>query len=376
MRISAVVCYASRSLFYVQVESDGGGVGFGECSPLQPAVLRELFATVIRPAVLGMDPFMAEAIEERVLRRHYKLSGQLLAAAYSGLDIALWDLRARFLGQPVYNLLGGGYRDSVPLYASSMSRDLAPAQEAAKLAAAIDRRGFGAVKVKVGPRYGTGGPVDLEADAEKVRAVRAAIGSAVRLMIDANGSYTYIQAVQLYQRVERYGIHHFEEPCPYRDIEAYVRLARTLPVPIHVGEQDWDLFTFRDFISRGACHLYGADPVKCGGLTNARRVATLCRAFDIRYVPHNTTRGIGFAAALHLAAATPECDGYYEFSIEGLDARRGTQAEPATSRTSGAVDPVELPLRIDAGCVRIPDGIGLGVLPDQARLAAAFEVSR
>ncbi len=366
LRISAVACYASRSRFYVRVETDAGAAGFGECSPLQTAVLGQIFATVIRPAAVGMDPFMAEAIEERVLRRHYKMSGQLLAAAYSGLDIALWDLRARYLGQPAYNLMGGRYRDRVPLYGSSMSRDLPPAAEAAKLAAAIRRHGFRAVKIKVGPRYGTGQPVDLQADEDKVRAVRAAIGPDVHLMLDGNSSYSYIQAVQLYHRVERYGVHHFEEPCPYADIEAYVRLAHALPVPIHVGEQDWNLITFRDFLARGACHLCGADPVKCGGLTAARRVAALCRAFGVRYVPHNTTRGIGFAAALQLAAATPECDGYHEYSIEGLDA----------AGASAAARPAELGLPIEDGAVRVPDGPGLGVEVDEARWAPGFEVTR
>lgn len=360
-RITAVTCHVSRSKFYVQVESDAGVSGFGESSPMRPDVLLQIHRSVIRPAVLGMDPFQAEAIEERVLRRNYKIAGQLLAAAFSGLEIALWDLRGRYLGQPVYNLLGGRYRGRVPVYGSSMSRDLPPAEEAAKLRGAIARLGITAVKIKVGPRYGSGAPVDLDADEEKVRTVREAIGPSCRLMLDGNGSYTYIEAVQLYHRVERYRIHHFEEPCPYRDVEAYVRLAHSLPVPIHVGEQDWDLFTFRDFISRGACHLYAADPVKCGGLSSAKRAATLCRAFGIQYVPHNTTRSIGFAAALHLAASTPECAGYAEYSIERED----------------APPPVALPFEVRDGCVGVPDGPGLGFHPPEPEaLAATLQAHR
>lgn len=361
MRITEVTCYRSPSKFYVRVATDEGAFGFGESSPMRPDVLLEIFRVVIRPAVLGMDPFMAEAIEERVLRRNYKISGQLLAAAFSGLEIALWDLRGRHLGQPVHNLLGGRYRDRVPLYGSSMSRDLSPEQEAAKLGQAIARYGLGAVKIKVGPRYGTGLPVDLTADEEKVRTVREAIGPRCGLMIDGNGSYTYIQAVQLFRRVERYDILHFEEPCPYCDIEAYVKLARTLPVPIHVGEQDWNLFTFRDFISRGACHRYAADPVKCGGLWSAKRAATLCRAFGVQYVPHNTTRSIGFAAALQLAASTPECDGHYEYSIEANAAE--------TPAVGAAFD-------IRDGFVHVPTGAGLGITVDEERLAETMEVHR
>ncbi len=353
MQIAAVTCYASSSKFYVRVDTDEGCAGLGESSPMRPDVLLQLYQSVIRPAVLGLDPFQAEAIEERVLRRNYKISGQLLAAAFSGLEIALWDLRGRYLRQPVYNLLGGRFRDRIPVYGSSMTRNLSPEQEAEKLRAAIARFGLSAVKIKVGPRYGTGLPVDLAADAQKVRTVREAIGPDCKLMIDGNSSYTVAEAVQLFHRVERYDIHHFEEPCPYDDVEAYVQLAHTLPVPIHVGEQDWNIFTFRDFISRGACHLYAADPVKCGGLANAKRAATLCRAFGIRYVPHNTTRSVGFAAAVHLAASTPECSGYYEYSVE---------PHPPAS-------PVDLPFSVREGHIEVPGGVGLGFsLPEAGDL--------
>ncbi|MFE5319229.1 mandelate racemase/muconate lactonizing enzyme family protein [Paenibacillus sp. NPDC056579] len=353
MRVTDIICYFAQGLFYIKVETDEGINGFGECSPMQVDAIVPIIRTVIKPQVIGQSVFDIEKIEEQVMRKNYKISGQLLAMAFSGVEIALWDAKAKFLKQPLYNLLGGLYRDQIPLYGSSMSRDLEPEEEAAKLLEGISQFQFNAVKIKVGPRYGSGLPVNLDKDTLKVRTVREAIGPDCKLMVDGNSSYTYIQAVQLYEKISQYNLHHYEEPCPYYDIDAYIKLAQTLPVPIHVGEQDWNLFTFRDFIAKGACHLYAADPIKCGGISQAKRAAVLCRAFGIHYVPHNTTRGVGFAAALHLAASTPECNSYYEYSIEKNPLRE--QLAPKE-------------FIVENGFIRVPEGHGLGIQPDEEKM--------
>jgi len=361
LKITELTCYSARGLLYVKLDTDEGISGFGECSPMQIETTLQLLRNVVKPQVLGMSPFDGERMEERVLTKHYKLSGQLLAMAYSGVEIACWDIRAKAARQPLYNLLGGAYRSTVPLYGSSMSRDLPPEEEAAKLREMLDRFRFPAVKIKVGPRMGSGMPVRLEEDVAKVRAVREAIGPDVKLMVDGNSSYSYAQAVQLHDKIKEYDIHHYEEPCPYYDVETYVKLAAALPVPIHVGEQDWNIFTFRDFIARGACHMYAADPIKCGGLSNAKRAAALCRAFGVQYVPHNTTRGIGFAAALHLAASTPECSGFYEYSIEKDNLREQFLRAP--------FEPID-------GRIAVPTGEGLGIEIDVEKMEALLLVTR
>lgn len=360
MKITGLTCYSAKGLLYIKLDTDEGVTGFGECSPMQIETTLTIIQNVIKPQVLGMSPYDGELLEERVMTKHYKISGQLLAMAWSGVEIALWDIRAKAAGLPLYNLLGGKYRQAIPLYGSSMSRDLTHEQEAEKLRQGVERFRFKAVKIKTGPRMGTGLAVDLDDDAAKVKAVREAIGPDVKLMIDGNSSYTYIQAVLLYDKIKKYDIFHYEEPCPYYDIEAYVKLANTLPVPIHIGEQDWNLFTFRDFIARGACHFYAADPIKCGGLSNAKRAAVLCRAFGIRYVPHNTTRGIGFAAALHLAASTPECSGYYEYSIEKNNLREQFIADT---------------LIVHDGYIQVPDAPGLGVEVDVEKMERLLTVT-
>ncbi|MFH5184071.1 hypothetical protein ACHHV8_16300 [Paenibacillus sp. TAB 01] len=177
MKITQLTCYSAKGLLYIKLDTDEGISGFGECSPMQIETTLQIIQQVVKPQVIGMSPYDSELMEQRVLTKHYKISGQLLAMAYSGIDTACWDIRAKAAKQPLYNLLGGKYRESVPLYGSSMSRDLTYEQEAEKLREGIDQFQFKAVKIKVGPRMGTGLPVNLADDAEKVRTVREAIAT-------------------------------------------------------------------------------------------------------------------------------------------------------------------------------------------------------
>jgi L-alanine-DL-glutamate epimerase-like enolase superfamily enzyme len=147
MKIIQLTCYSAKGLLYIKLDTDEGISGFGECSPMQIETTLQLIQNVVKPEVLGMSPFDGELIEERIMTKHYKISGQLLAMAYSGVEIACWDIKAKAAKQPMYNMLGGKYRQAVPLYGSSMSRDLTYQQEAAKLREGIDKFQFKAVKI-------------------------------------------------------------------------------------------------------------------------------------------------------------------------------------------------------------------------------------
>ncbi len=359
MKIARIISLISDRVHLVRVDSEEGLAGWGECSGMDPAATAHLVSRRIAPQLLGRDPFDGEALEELALTRNYKIAGQLMAIAWSGIEIALWDLKGKVTGLPIHKLLGGLYRREIAMYGSSMSRDLSVEEEVAKIKAAVGRFGFQAVKIKTGPRYGSHRePVDLDRDAEKVGAVRAAIGPGRRLMVDGNGAYTLSQALMLWERIRGFDIYHYEEPCPYTDVEAYRSLARAVPVPINVGEQDWNLHVFRDFIATGACGVAAADLTKCGGYAQARRVAALCRAHDIVYSPHNTSRGIGMAAHLQLIASCPECAHFHEYSIEQRGGSERFLARPFV--------PV-------AGALDVPDGPGLGVELDTERIEGELQ---
>ncbi len=360
MNITGLTSYYTRGAYYVAVDTAEGVRGVGECSRMHNDAVAQIMDKTIAPAVIGTSIFDTELLEERVMTRHYKISGQLLAMAFSGVEIAVQDARARAVGQPLYNLIGGRYRSSIPLYASLTLRNMSLEEECAFIAQRVAEGGFEGVKIKIGPRMGRSREiVDIEEDVKKVRAVRAALGPGPKLMIDANSSYNYIQAVRLWERVKEYDIYHFEEPCPYWDVETYVKLASTLPVAIHVGEQDWNLYTFRDFVARGACHLYAVDPVKCGGISNAKRAATLCRAHGVTYVPHNTSRGVGLASMLHIAASTPEFNYYGEYKINPFEKAEEYLVER---------------LPIADGRIAVPEGPGLGIEIDWDELTKTTTV--
>ena len=301
----------------VRVETDEGVTGYGECSPMSVHVTAQIVRDNLKPRLLGLDPFDVETAEKRAITGNYKIRGQLLAMSWSGVELALRDIQGKALGMPVYRLLGGRCRDEVEFYASSMDRSAPPQVEAENMARLVEEMGVSACKIKIGGRIGSTADIpDLDQDAEKVRLVREAIGPKIRLILDCNSSYTLSQALLLWSKIEKYDIYHFEEPCPYWDVRAYKTLAEKLPVPLNIGEQDWDLTVFRQFLEAGACHIVAADLVKSGGFTACKRVAALCRAYNAVFAPHNTSRAIGFAANMQLAACTPEYSYYQEFNIE------------------------------------------------------------
>jgi L-alanine-DL-glutamate epimerase-like enolase superfamily enzyme len=362
MKITRIRNYVSMDyhVHLVRVDTDEGVSGYGECSPMSPTVTAEIVREHLAPKVIGRDPFAVERIEHDCMLHNYKISGQLLAMAFSGIELALRDIAGKYLKQPVYNLLGGKFRDSVEFYASSMSRDLTVAQEAEKLAEAVRDYGVKAVKIKLGRRMGhTGDKPDFAYEESKTAAIRNAIGPSVKLMVDCNGSFTYAETLQLWERIRGYDIFHLEEPCPYYDVNAYRMLAAALPVPIHVGEQDWNLMTFRDYIATGACHICAADLTKSGGFINSKRIAALCKAYNVTFGPHCTSRGIGFAASMQLAACTPEYTYYQECSIEKTPNQSFFLSAPPVIRD---------------GKYQIPDAPGMGLELDMEKLESICEV--
>lgn len=356
MKITNITSYVHKTFLthIVKIETDEGVTGYGECSPMSVFVTAQIIRDNIKPALIGLDPFDVETAEKLAVTVNYKLNGQLLAMSWSGVELALRDVQGKYLNQPVYRLMGGRYRDEVAFYASSMDRTADAETEASRMAALVRELGVSACKIKIGGRLGhTQDIPDLEGDAAKVRAVREAIGPDCRLILDCNSSYTVGQTLLLWEMIKDCRIYHLEEPCPYWDVRAYQTLAERLPVPINVGEQEWNLTVFREFLEQRACHVVAADLTKCGGFTNAKRVAALCRAYGAVYAPHNTSRAIGFAANMQLAACTPEYSYYQEYNITQAPLQEQFLARPFVIRE---------------GRYQIPAEPGIGVQLDLEKL--------
>jgi len=345
MKIKEVETFLLDPTLLVKVTTDDGLSGWGECSPMNSRVIEAHIRHSLGPLLKGKDPFDIEAIVEEMFLRTYKIAGQSQAIAASGIEIALWDIMGKALDVPVYRLLGGAYRRKIRMYASSMRRDTSPKEEADRLAVLVEDKGFTAVKVRVGGRFSFDSDASPGRSEAVVRTVRERLGEDVEIMVDANSSFTAPRAIQLGRRLEKYDIFHFEEPCPFKDLESTAKVAAALDIPVAGGEQEWDVYQFRRMMEMGAVDIVQPDLIKAGGFLICKKVAAMAEASGLVLTPHQT-QPLGTVANLHLAASTPSCRYAQEYNIE---------PHPWASRLF-----VE-PLEVVEGHMEVPDGPGLGV---------------
>jgi len=343
----------------IRVRVDEGLVGWGECSPMNSRVIQSHITHSLAPIILGMDPFDLERIIEECFVRTYKIAGQAQAIAFSGIEIALWDIMGKALGEPVHRLMGGTYRRKIRMYASSMRRDISPWEEADRMEALVEERGFTAVKVRVGSKFGFDADASPARSEEVVREVRERLGDDVEIMVDANSCFTAPRAIRLGRYLEEQGVFHFEEPCPYTDLESTARVARALDIPVAGGEQDWDIRRFKDMMTMGAVDIVQPDLIKVGGFSACKKVATMADAFGLVCTPHQT-QPLGTVANLHLVASTPCCRYSQEYNIESHPWRSRIFRDPPEVRN---------------GFMEVPRGPGLGVEINEEILEHAQHMS-
>jgi len=355
MKITEVTPLFLDPTLLVRIDTDAGIAGWGECSPMNGRVIAAHVRHSLAPIVVGRDPFDVEAIVEDMFVKTYKIAGQSQAMAISGIEIALWDVTGKALQVPIYKLLGGAYRKHIRMYASSMRRDISPQDEAERLARLVETKGFTAVKVRVGQTYGFDADAAPGRSVEVVREVRERLGGDIEIMVDGNSCFTAPRAIQLGRRLEEFNIFHFEEPCPYTDLDSTAEVAAALDVPVAGGEQDWDLRRFKEMMHKQAVDIVQPDVIKAGGFSVCKKVAALAEAFGCVCTPHQT-QPLGTIANLHFAAATPCCRYSQEYNVE---------PHPIGDRLFR--DPVPV---VD-GHMMVPEGPGLGVEINEEVLSRA-----
>jgi len=355
MKITEVIPLYLDPTVLVRVSTDAGITGWGECSPMNGRVVAAHVRHSLAPLAIGQDPFDVEAVVETMFVRTYKIAGQTQAMAISGIEIALWDIMGKALKVPICKLLGGAYRKRIRVYASSMRRDISPQEEADRMARLVEEKGFTAVKVRVGQTYGFDADAAPGRSVAVVREVRQRLGADVEIMVDGNSCFTPPRAIQLGRRLEEYGIFHFEEPCPYTDIDSTAKVARALDVPVAGGEQDWDLRRFKEMMQKEAVDIVQPDLIKVGGFSVSKKVAALAEAFGCVCTPHQT-QPLGTIANLHFAAATPCCRYSQEYNIE-------------PHRIGDAL--FRKPVLVIDGHMAVPEGPGLGVEINEEILSRA-----
>src|SRR5215211_6606863 len=270
--------YTHSGLGLIKIHTDEGtmGVGVGSTGGIAGATIEHL-----KPELIGEDPIDVERLWHKMWVP--KLIGRrgLTTRAISGIDIALWDLRAKVAGMPLYKMLGG-FRNRMPTYVTGgYYEDGKGLPELQREMQDSVEMGARAVKMKIGA-------VPIREDVERVKTVREAIGPDVKLLVDANCAYRYYEAIQIAKRMEEYDIFWFEEPVGADDYDGHRKLAQATSIPIATGENEYTRYGFRDLIKNDCAAILNADAKVLGGVTEFMKVVALAQAHDLQIAPHGS----------------------------------------------------------------------------------------
>lgn len=322
----AIQLLDSRGSCRVTIESDDGLTGtsdtyFGRVAA-SPAILAHLVNEELAPAVVGEDPAFIRGIREKLWQlTDYHGTLGLALFGIAGIDLALWDLHGKALGQPVWRLLGA-HRDKVPAYAMvgwlNYDRD-----ELKRIATQALEQGFRGVKMKVGAPT-------LEEDVARIEAVRAVLDPRHHLMVDANQVFSVTEALRRGRVYEQLGCYWFEEPIRADDTDGLALLAHELTIPIASGENNYGQAQFRTLFERRAVDIVQPDIRRAGGLTECLEIGLMAKGFNVPYASH------GGGAHLHLLAALPN-----------------------TLFMESGLLPADGPVRLIDGCYPLPEEPGL-----------------
>lgn len=299
---------------YVRIYTDEGITGTGECihgGAGCPALIKDL-----KGLVVGENPMQVDMIWEKMRRAHVfngAVAGNMVTAM-TGIEIALWDLVGKALGQPVYQLLGGKFRDRIRLYCDCHAgKDDSP-ESYAERAKEVVALGFKALKFDVDDyksdyRYDrwnwTAPPGEIRQMVERVAAVREAIGPDIEMAIDMHGRYDTQSGIRVAHAMEPFNLMWLEEPVPPENIAAMREVKRNSPVPICAGENVYLRWGFRDILEQQACDIIMPDIPKCGGLSECRKIANMAETYYIPFAPHNVCGPLGSMASAHVCASVP-----------------------------------------------------------------------
>jgi L-alanine-DL-glutamate epimerase-like enolase superfamily enzyme len=359
MKIARIESFTDKrgGLGVVRVRTDDGAEGVGEMAHGNADISAAVLHRQVAPLALGADPLEPGALSERIIEQTYKFPGSYVCRALAGLDTALWDLRGKLEGKSVAALLGARRR-RVAVYGSSMRRDTTGPQEVDRIAAARKWGGFRAFKIKIAKRLGHDEDEWAGRTESVVAAVRRALGDDVPLMVDANSGYGARRAIEVGRMLQEQRVCHFEEPCPYWELEQTAEVAAALELPVAGGEQDTDLAQFRRMIAMHAVDVVQPDVCYVGGLSRALAVAELARAAGLPVTPHSPA-GSGSMIrvfTLHFMAAVPNAGPFMEHSIEPGGQKTDLYAPVLLARD---------------GELEVPEAPGWGVTVRPGWLAAA-----
>src|SRR2546423_1562373 len=299
-----------RYITLARIETEDGAVGWGECISQFPESALATKTVVERgyaPLLIGEDAREVERLWHKLLARIWWYGPQGIAAfAVSAVDMALWDLKGKLLGQPVCNLLGARLRERV-LAMASIHLDMTDLEWTTGEFAWFREQGYRIVKGGWGKTPEDVFGLDRRRDLEVVRRVREIIGDGVQLVFDVLGArvkWDVPTAIQRFRDFEPYQLMWIEEPLPPHDLDAHARLRRAVSTRIGTGEQEWNLDGYRRLLRSGGVDVVQIDPGRCLGITGSRQVVRLVEAENLAFTAHTWSGALNTAASVHLLASS------------------------------------------------------------------------
>jgi L-alanine-DL-glutamate epimerase-like enolase superfamily enzyme len=340
-----------RSAF-VLVHTDDGITGIGEASPMQGG--RASLAMIrddIAPMLIGQDPLDHAVLLDQAMHTLVKLGPEgALTGALAALDIAMWDIKGKRTGLPIYKLIGGAWKTSIPFYASIGGNGDRSLDEVCKVVEQRMKDQPAAVKIRF-DNARTALDADIPGDIAKARAVRKLVGDGFPLAFDANNGYSIGGAMRVGRVLEELGYWWFEEPIQHYHVKATGELAQRLDITVSAGEQTYTLSALADLIDAGV-RMVQPDIVKMGGITGLLRCAALAHAHGAELVPHQTQPTIGHVANLHVKASL----------LQGV---KPAEWNDPSSRTHAVFENPPVPVN---GLFKLSDEPGLGLRLNEAEL--------
>ena len=299
-----VVDIGSRNWLFVVVGTDEGLSGVGEGSlpghPLAVAAAVEEY----REYVVGEDPARIQHLWQMMYRRPFFRSGAVTLSAMSAIEQALWDIKGKVAGLPVFELLGGRCHDRIKLYANGP--DGATLEELADSAGSLVDRGFTAMKTGLDlPVLPVQGDGIFRRAAERAEALRNAVGEDVEIAWDAHGRYTPAMSIKLARALEPYNIWFLEEPALPENATGLAQVARATSIPVATGERLFTKWAFREVLELGGAALVQPDLSHCGGVLEARAIAAMAEVYYCGFAPHNPLGPINTIVSAQVAMASP-----------------------------------------------------------------------
>jgi len=322
MKITRIETFCNRYVGFTRITDDNGATGWGQISTYHSDITAQVLHRQIAPWTLGREIDDLDDHLNFIAEREHKFPGSYMCRAMGGLDTAVWDLRGKLAGLPVTALIGGT-PGKIRAYASSMKRDIPPADEVERFRRLRGEHGFDAFKFRIGAEVGRGHD-EWEGRTEEIIATvaHAFRSEDVALLVDANSCYAPAQAIAYGHMLADHGISHYEEPCPYWELQqtrAVTEALSDLDIDVTGGEQDCMIPVWRQMIDLRAVDIVQPDVMYLGGMARTLRVARMAAEAGLPVTPHCANLSMVTLFTMHLLRAIPNAGKYLEFSIEGED---------------------------------------------------------